>query len=142
MLMGLRQDRSGIGQALATLALLAILVRALIPPGYMLSAARDGGVLSVTLCTSHGAATALVDLTSGAAADADGTRNDKAPNKRNADAPCVFATAAPLAPPNSLAPLNICILDRANERLPVSVIAPGRGLAAPPPWSTGPPHIA
>ena len=50
-------------------ALLAMVVRALIPAGYMFSPARHGDLLAITLCSGHGAVEADIDLTTGAVVD-------------------------------------------------------------------------
>lgn len=127
-------------RALFALALIAIAVRALIPAGFMLAAggpSRDQIV--VTLCSSHGGGQAVLDLATGQLVDDDAAPSDDAGSK---DAPCVFAAAALLAPPMA-APVSTPALHFAvvtPERF--GMLRPGQGLAAPPPWSTGPPQTA
>jgi hypothetical protein len=53
----------------------------------------------------------------------------------------VFAAAAPLAPPAfgpdvPVQSVVLVVVETARRHL-----APGRGLAAPPPWATGPPTL-
>ncbi|MES1202689.1 MAG: hypothetical protein ABUS57_14730 [Pseudomonadota bacterium] len=127
------------GQAFAALALLAMIVRAIVPAGYMLAPARQGELLAITLCSGHGPVEALIDLNTGALVE----HQKKAPEKSAAsDAPCVFAAVPALAAPE--APFTLAVSFIATRAAPSSLadIAPGRGLAAPPPWATGPPATA
>ena len=127
-------------RTLAALALLAIAVRALVPAGYMLATAQDGRFIAVTLCSGHGAVDAVIDLTTGAVVDADATKqNDIPSNAPNPDAPCVFATMAALSAPEHPPAFTLVFQSAPAERVRDLAVAPGRGLAAPPPWSTGPP---
>jgi hypothetical protein len=111
------------------LALLALVLQGLTPPGFMM--ARAAGGATIAICTGHGAAT-LADL--------GGHPAKQAPSRP--DAPCAFAghglaaapplatlIAAPIAAPAT--PVVVARLD----------LAPGRGLAAPPPPSQGPPTL-
>lgn len=126
---------------LAVIAFVAIAVHALLPPGYMLSAPqRAGQFISLTLCSGH-AAPLVLDLSTGAFTPADEAPNDDRSDS-NGNAPCVFASAAVWAPPptSAVAPVALprpscsagaCFESRTSFA--------GGGLAAPPPWSTGPP---
>jgi hypothetical protein len=112
--------------AFAVLAALALLIQVLVPQGFMISAAPGGAGL--VICTGHGPLT-LADRHAPA----------KAP-KRGSDAPCVFAglglaSAPPPAPPVAAPALAY---EAPAAALPPS-LSPGRGLAAPPPPSRGPP---
>lgn len=108
------------------LALLALGVRATVPPGYMFAPATSG--LTVTLC---GGETMQVDL-----------GKQHAPGQRNSDnGPCLFAAAAHAAPaPNVVAPAAIAVAVIAAPHAPAAVRI-GQGLAAPPPPATGPPQL-
>jgi hypothetical protein len=112
------------------LALLALFLQSVAPAGFML--ARQDGRATIAICTGHGAAHSLVDLAG---------HPTKAP-KSQPDAPCAFAghglaaatpfaarIASPIGRPG--APSSPARFD----------LAPGRGLAAPPPPSQGPPQI-
>lgn len=115
-----------------------MLVRALVPAGYMFAPTTDGRYITVTLCSGHGAVDAVVDIATGAIVDGDASKGDT-PAKARGDTPCVFAAAAPLA--DAVTPQAI---DAPNQtiiaaRVRSASFAPGRGLAAPPPWATGPP---
>lgn len=141
MLRGLRHHRTGFAQALTAFALLAMVVRALVPAGYMFAPTQDHRFITVTLCSGHGPSELIMDLTTGAVVDPGSTNQDDAPSKQapNADAPCVFAVAAALSAPEQPASLPV-VFRVASAELPRAIeVAPGRGLAAPPPWSTGPP---
>ncbi len=115
--------------ALATLVVFAM--RALVPAGYMLAQDADARGLTVTMCTLQGA---VVTHDLSGAADA--------PEKpAQEEAPCVFALIAPVAPPADGAALEVAVA-ASHDRAPRSVdVRPGQGLAAPPPWSTGPPAL-
>jgi hypothetical protein len=143
MLRGLRHHRSGFAQTLAAFALLAMVVRALVPAGYMFAPTQDQRFITVTLCSSHGTGEAVIDLITGAVVDPDAANHNDAPsNTPSADGPCVFATVAALSAPDQPASLPVVFRLASVEILHVSAVAPGRGLAAPPPWSTGPPLTA
>jgi hypothetical protein len=109
-------------------AMLALFVQGLAPPGFML--ARSGDSAVIVLCTGHGPALSLADLTGHPA---------KAP-KSKPDAPCAFAGhglgAAPPLSARVAAPFDPI---SAPTRLARLDLTPGRGLAAPPPPSQGPP---
>ncbi len=140
MLGGCRHRRSWYAQAFAAFALLAFAVRALVPAGYMFAPAQDGRFLTVTLCSGHGAIETLLDLSTGQLVDPDDVPDNTPENPPSADAPCVFATVATLAAPEQALALPSALgVANADHPLIVSV-APGQGLAAPPPWSTGPPY--
>jgi hypothetical protein len=113
---------AGMWGALVALALLVV-----VPPGFMVA---GDGPARITICTGHGAVESSLDLS-----------GKGAPAKRGkADSPCAFAGhAAPLAQaPAAPAVTAAWTFARASNALPASQIAPGRGLAAPPP-ATGPP---
>jgi hypothetical protein len=112
------------------LALLALFLQGLAPPGFMV--ARQAGRATITICTGHGATYAIADLAGHPA---------KQP-KSKPDSPCAFAghgvvVATPIAAlvAGSTARLTAPTLGARFD------LAPGRGLAAPPPPSQGPPNI-
>lgn len=109
------------------LALLALAVAVIVPPGFMPAAAGHGSPL--VICTGHGPATQMgLDKSA---------RHGKA---GKADGPCVFAGHG-LAPPLSIAEaLLIAQAPHPRSIAPAMPdLLPGRGLAAPPPPSQGPP---
>jgi hypothetical protein len=139
----MRHQKSGFARMLAAVALLAMVVRALVPAGYMFAPDRGGDVLTVTLCSGHGAVAAVIDLQTGAVVDADAAPDDQSPGKSsNANAPCVFASVATLAAPEAPVTVTVALQMAPAETIASVRAAPGRGLAAPPPWSTGPPLTA
>ena len=125
------------GVRLGALALLAMLVRAVVPAGYMLAEADtgQGRVLVLQMCNGH--ATGAIDLDTGKQVDP-----SKLTGKGKTDgkgAPCVFASAASIAMPAAIAePVEFITTQDASFAVDLSV-RPGRGIAAPPPPSTGPP---
>jgi hypothetical protein len=121
-----------------------MLVRAIVPAGFMLAEAQgaEGRYLTVTICDGH-MAPQVVDLDTGKLVDSSkpnpAGKTDK-PDK-SAAPPCMFAAAAPLAPPvYAIAPAvfvdahRIVFVVRSDLR-------PGLGIAAPPPPATGPPIL-
>jgi hypothetical protein len=129
-------DRTTRSLALGGL-LLVLLMRVLVPSGWMPVAAPNGG-FAVTLCVDGGAVSAWIDADGRLhrTAKADGPSKDM-PGK---DAPCAFAATG--LPP--LPALTIEVAARLTRVVaaplrPGTVVAIGRGLAAPPPPATGPP---
>jgi hypothetical protein len=123
---------------IALMALLALAIGSLFPSGYMLDA-RAGG-LEVTLCTQGGNVTAYLL--------ADGTLVQDGQNaplhNDQSDGPCDFAfhsgpALAQFSPNAQPQPKFVAVR---SPLLAKHSIAPGRGLAAPPPPKTGPPSQA
>jgi hypothetical protein len=109
------------------LALAALWIQVLIPQGFMVAQASTGPAL--VICTGHGPLQSP-------------DHSGKAP-KPTSDAPCVFAAHGAVSAP----PLPALLA--APDFAPVTIAAqsfvtqsPGRGLAAPPPPSQGPPQLA
>jgi hypothetical protein len=127
------------GRKLGAIALLAMLVRAIVPAGYMLATAETahGRYLTVTVCDAHDNTAQVLDLETGRLVD---PSNVPAKHQQKAEhAPCVFAIAAPMAPPAaSIEPVTFTAVETAASVVPRD-IRPGEGIAAPPPPSTGPP---
>ena len=130
------------GRRLGAIALLALLVRALIPAGYMVASAEtpNGRFLIVQLCDGHASTAQAVDLETGQNVDL--STFPKSPtNSGNSDQPCAFAVAVAFAPPVTAAEsLAVMASTDADVALP-TVVRPGRGIAAPPPPATGPPIL-
>jgi len=108
-------------------ALVALTLLVVVPPGFMVA---GDGPASIIICTGHGAVESSLDL-SGKGAPA---------KSGKADSPCAFAGhAAPLAcAPAAPAVTAAWTFAAVPAALSASQIAPGRGLAAPPP-ARGPP---
>jgi hypothetical protein len=127
---GRRRFEGGLRLWAVGAALLALLLQGLTPPGFMV--ARQGGQAVIAICTGHGAAQSIIDLSG----------HPSKPAQSKPDAPCAFAghgvvTAAPIA---ALLASPIARLS-APPPLARFDLAPGRGLAAPPPPSQGPPNL-
>lgn len=121
------KTRGGAGRAWLMLALLAVTLRVLAPPGYMLSPDSPSGY---ALCTSQG----LQSPDQGPDAPASGGAMK--------DAPCVFAGLAAFDTPPSPPEMSSAAGYSEPAWVPAGPrnLRPGLGLAAPPPPSTGPPH--
>jgi hypothetical protein len=121
------------------LAVLALLLRAIIPAGVMLDPSRTAqGLSPVVLCTGHGPVTAWVD---GNGEIVKSDHSKKAPGSdRHPDHPCAFASmAAPLYAPLGAAVLAApAAVHVAAEPLYRVDLVALRLVAAPPP-QTGPP---
>lgn len=110
------------------LAMLALLVQILVPQGFMV--ARQGDRPAIVICTGHGPALSRDDL---------GGHPSKAP-KSKPDLQCGFSGHG-LGLTQALTPVvSSLTLWSAPDLARVDAdLAPGRGLAAPPPPSQGPP---
>ena len=129
-MLGARRWDEAARRCAVALALLALFLQSLAPPGYML--AREDGRAIIAICTGHGAAYSTADNAGHPA---------KQPQSKH-DAPCAFAGHGVAASP----PLAALIPGRiaaptATLSLARFDLAPGRGLAAPPPPSQGPPTL-
>lgn len=131
----MKGDRIAIDRLRAHVALglvaLALLLRILVPAGWMPAASGSG--YAITLCTGMGSVSAWVD--------AEGKVHKEKPADASTGHPCVFsgfsaAIDLPVLDGGAIAhPLHVGTL-----LLPLATaVAIGRGLAAPPPPSTGPP---
>jgi hypothetical protein len=116
------------------MAMLALVLKVLVPPGFMVGSGASAG-FPLVICTGHGPAAVL------AGAGVDPAK--KSPADRPAhDAPCAFAGHGVSAPPPDPIPQALAAFAPEPAREPVSHprdLAPGRGLAAPPPPPRGPP---
>jgi hypothetical protein len=125
------------GARLGAIALLAMLVRAIVPAGYMLAQADSGRFLTVEMCEGHAAK--VISLDTGKPVDPSqlpGKADDKSKS-----APCVFASTGSVATPVAIAePVEFLATQNVEFGASLS-IRPGRGIAAPPPPSTGPPSL-
>jgi hypothetical protein len=125
---GLTRIERGVAMIFAVLLLVFQLA---IPQGFMLSAGPQGP--AIVVCTGHGPLT----LQTG-----EPGRPSKAPHAKS-DGACPFAGhgGAPLTPepptPTAAAYGAVAVLDA----LKAPDLLPGRGLAAPPPPSRGPPVL-
>ena len=129
------------GWRLGAFALMALLLRAVMPAGYMLAEADTGSgrYLTLELCDSHGGQPMLVDLDTGkiVKAPAKSGTHDKSSQPQP---PCLLcasfaSVAAPLPTMDVVHHARVADVGYSIVR----DLQPGRGIAAPPPPSTGPP---
>lgn len=135
-----------VGRRLGAIALLALLVRAIVPAGYMLASAEttEGRYLVVQLCDSHAGFTQVIDLDTGLQVDAaklPAGAGGKPAHEKSGKAPCVFAAAPHVSTPQHAVAVSAFRLQVETARYVAVSVAPGRGIAAPPPPSTGPPQL-
>jgi hypothetical protein len=113
-----------------TLAILALALKVAVPPGFMIS--DTGAAVPITICTGHGPL--LIDP--------GGAKAPKTPTHKM-DTPCTGAgNVTPPSPPlaGGLAEPYVWAATVINAG-PAPDVAPGRGLAAPPPPSQAPPVL-
>ena len=121
-----RQDRWR--GAAFLLALTALLINILVPPGFMTAASGQGPAL--VICSGHGPVSVAPD-------DLAGTH--KSP-KSKPDAPCTFAGHGVATAPALAIAAAVQVFSSVPDVAPVLAdLTPGRGLAAPPPPSQAPP---
>ncbi|OYW28256.1 MAG: hypothetical protein B7Z44_09065 [Caulobacter sp. 12-67-6] len=121
------------------LACVAIALRVLIPQGYMVAASPQAGSFPIVLCTSQGART-INSEAAGYGAQRPSDAPVEHPDDQKSDPSCAFSVFN--AGVAAEAPLLAVMVDWRWARRPIPVApqtTPGRGLAAPPPPSTGPP---
>ena len=127
---GLRHRHSFWRGVSLTLVALALVLKVAVPQGFMI--ADSGHSVPLVICTGHG------PLVIGEVG------KSKAPAKSAPEAPCAFAgSTAPPVPslPDVIAePFAVVAAAVVTER--ASSLAPGRGLAAPPPPSQAPPQAS
>lgn len=117
-------------------AMVAVSLRVLIPAGYM---PGGPGEAAIILCTAQGVQTVYVGP-DGQRAEQPDTPADGHSGKTSADHPCAFSGLAQAFSAEVAAAVAPALPVAAAPILgPTSRTAPGRGLAAPPPPSTGPP---
>jgi hypothetical protein len=122
------------------LAALALALQALVPAGFMLAKAPTSGGIEITLCTSSGTVTAFLNDKGQIVRDADDGAPSDHDNERS-DPMCGFAAqgVAGLAHHEPIVVSEGFGLTPAQKLHEHDDLAPGRGLAAPPPPKTGPP---
>jgi len=125
----------------ALLSVCAIAVRVLIPAGYMVAPTPgQDGVPAIVICTAQGAK--AVSVYGGSAVQNDQGAPKPADGKASPDHGCVFAGAfTPLPVPGLTLVRAEGFAVTSQIDLTVAHQRPGLGLAAPPPFKTGPPAI-
>ena len=133
-------DKRTLWQRLALLLVgCALLLRIVVPAGWMPQAAAGQLTLSWCADSGYGGPAALTEARA-LLAKAVGTPAP-AEHQKSPDQPCAFAMAAqPLAPTDPLA-LPVPLPAAEPIRAVPFATRPGAGLAAPPPLATGPPLL-
>jgi len=112
----------------------AMLLRVIVPAGWMPTTGADGAI-RISICTGMGAETAYIDR--------DGKLHKEAPDGTHHDPqPCGFG-ALGLGLNDARAPTLALTFGAAAvvALTALQTVSIGRGLAAPPPPSTGPPSL-
>lgn len=136
--------------ALIWLAAVALLIRSLVPSGYMLAPGHSDHAWPVVLCDGFGPAAPPAPLVhpdahheaaehQASASHHEG--HDEAPSPgHKREQPCAFSgLGTSVTPPDASLPISLILTSAATVLLPAPTIGVGRGLAAPPPPPTGPP---
>jgi hypothetical protein len=128
----LRQLFGAHAAAFAVLIAATLMLRALVPTGWMPSAV-PGEIIS--LCTGSGMVSGWVDA-------AGKLHTEKQPGKQITEQPCAFAGLTMAADVPTVSAVNPVVFAIAKVVTPIDHhVAIGRGLAAPPPPATGPPRL-
>ena len=132
---GALHQRAGLRAAFLTLAFLALVMKVAVPSGFMIAAPGSGAGFPLVICTGHGEILKTLP-------DGKGGRSKGGESKSKSDAPCAFAGHA--APPTPAVGPEIAVATFAHAIQLITIrfdLVPGRGLAAPPPPSQGPPTL-
>ncbi|WP_332308778.1 DUF2946 family protein [Sphingobium sp. TCM1] len=127
-------SRNGRGLLFAALAFLALAIKIIVPPGFMATTDASGGT-RIVMCTGYGAVTKILTI--------DGHVKDlpAEDGRPKHDSVCPYsghAAASTLAQayPVEWPPAGV----DTDKHTPAALgLTPGRGMAAPPPPSRGPP---
>jgi hypothetical protein len=121
-----------------TLAVLAVAMKILVPPGFMAGTQSNDLPFQIYLCTAQGGVT----VQSGEALAHRGDPG-QAPAKSAHDSPCAFAGHALGATPPSVAEAPAVAFIAYTPSVPAVAthLIPGRGLAGPPLPARGPPAL-
>lgn len=129
--------------SVAALLAFALIVKLLVPTGWMPAFGSQG--ISLELCGGYGPPPPALARAMEHAAHrmAAGHDQHKQHDKQGHDQPCAFAGLS-FAAVDAQAPMLPIVLPPrlAAPSLTAPIVAIGRGLAAPPPPSTGPPALA
>ena len=128
----------------AVLALLAVLVRVVVPAGFMAAAPGQvaAGAIPIVLCTGQGQVYAFLTEDGDIIAADEGAPSPGDGEGAASHGDCVFAHAGSAIAPAD--PVVSPVAQRPAEMARAAVVrdlVPGRGLAAPPPPATAPPAL-
>lgn len=124
-------------------ALLAMMLKVLIPAGFMLAQNSTTQLVAVVICTGSGSQTLFMDQAGQIVSDASEQKGHGQEEDALGDHPCTFAHHG-AALHGSISPdLEAIAFSEAPRQLSLTFVdqAPGRGLAAPPPPSTASPLL-
>lgn len=127
-----RQAKAG---ASIWLAAFALLVRALLPGGYMFAPGAAGAMPEIRLCGDPAAFAALAQKAG------HGEHDAPAPSQKKPEH-CAFAFDGGAAPPAGIAPVAEALAHAADDPATVAPAAPRRLPIASPPPATGPPSLS
>lgn len=138
MIRSARQHSTAWRHVFLTLAVMAIALRIMIPPGFMIAAPSNDLPFPIVLCTGDG----MVTVGPGGALPHHGD-TDKAPDQDAHDSPCAFAGHGAAAPPPVLADAGPPVFAAYLSPVPTTPpgLTPGRGLTGPPLPARGPPVL-
>ena len=128
-------DKGRFSRLAMTLAMLAVVIRVLVPAGFMVAPGSEAGGSRIVICSGQGAVEVLVDEAGHRIKAPANHGQDKA-----GDHACAFASVATasLSPEQLLLSAPAAYVDLVTTPKFLAQ-RPGLGLAAPPPPKTGPP---
>lgn len=138
-IMGSFATRSRLMSILGAFALMAMIVRGVVPAGYMVAPSAEAGhLVDIVICHGDGSeyTRAVLNLKTGKTVDPS-KQSDKSDAGKHST--CPFATTAHFPLPEVGQKPGRPDLGVVSHRAFFVAIIPGRGLAAPPPPARGPP---
>jgi hypothetical protein len=121
-----------------TMAMLAVMIRVLVPAGFMVAPGSEAGGSRIVICSPQGAVEVLID-SSGNRVKPPADDHGKS---KVGEHPCAFATVATATLTSDLVMESAAVIYAGPDSASSSPAQrPGLGLAAPPPPKTGPPIL-
>lgn len=121
-----------------TMAMLAVMIRVLIPAGFMVATGSEAGGSRIVICSPQGAVEVLID-SSGNRVKPPAEDHGKS---KVGEHPCAFATVATATLTSDLViGAEAAVYSDLASASASPAQRPGLGLAAPPPPKTGPPIL-
>jgi hypothetical protein len=124
-------------------ALLALMIKVLIPAGFMLAQNSTTQLVAVVICTGSGSQTLFMDQDGQFVSGAGEQKGHGEGENAAGDHPCTFAHHGAALFSSITPDLEAIAFTEAPRQLSLAFVdqAPGRGLAAPPPPSTASPLL-
>lgn len=124
-------------------ALLALMIKVLIPAGFMLAQNSTSHLVAVVICTGTGSQTLFMNEAGQYVSNTEEQNDHGGGGEAPEDHPCTFAYHGAAALASITPKVEAVAFARIKDQVALTRIdqAPGRGLAAPPPPSTASPLL-